>query len=54
MKCTYCSNELKKGTGTMFVYANGTINYFCSNRCYKSAIFTKRKLNPKVLRTAKK
>jgi ribosomal protein L24E len=54
MKCSYCSSEIRKGMGTMYVYTTGTINYFCSNRCYKAHIFTKRRRNPKILRTAKK
>ncbi|HVC58548.1 MAG TPA: hypothetical protein VND15_03685 [Candidatus Acidoferrales bacterium] len=54
MKCTYCLKELRKGTGTMFVHTTGTINYFCSNRCYKTQIFTKRKINPKLTRLVKK
>ncbi|MDE1810437.1 MAG: 50S ribosomal protein L24e [Candidatus Micrarchaeota archaeon] len=54
MKCNYCQKEIRKGTGTMFVYTTGAISYFCSNRCYKTTIFTKRKINPKLTRTAKK
>ncbi len=54
MKCTYCSSEVKKGTGIMYVHKIGTVNYFCSSRCYKSAILVKRKLNRKNIPTMKK
>lgn len=47
MKCTYCAKEIKKGTGMMYVFRIGTLNYFCSSRCYKSSIKMKRKINKK-------
>ena len=43
MKCSYCSEDLRTGTRTMFVHKNGKISYFCSNKCYRDAIITKRK-----------
>ncbi|MDE1871629.1 MAG: 50S ribosomal protein L24e [Candidatus Micrarchaeota archaeon] len=49
MKCTYCSREIPKGTGTMYVHKTGTLNYFCSNRCFKNSKM-KRKMNKKELR----
>ena len=54
MKCTYCTKEIKKGTGMVYVYKIGTLSYFCSNRCYKSAVFIKRRINPKLLKTGLK
>lgn len=50
MKCTFCTNEIKKGTGMMYVFKTGTINYFCSGRCYKNAIILHRKPNRKELK----
>ena len=50
MKCSYCSKEVSKGTGTMYVFKTGDINYFCSMRCYKNGIVLKRKLNKKLKR----
>lgn len=50
MKCTYCSREIPKGTGTMYVYKTGTVNYFCSRRCFRNAIVMKRKLNRKEIK----
>jgi len=49
MRCTYCSKELPKGAGTMFVFRTGKINYYCSSRCYKNGIIQKRKFNIKEL-----
>lgn len=50
VKCSVCLREIKKGTGTMFVYRTGDIKYFCSLRCRKNELILKRKLNPKELR----
>lgn len=52
MKCTYCAEEMRKGTGMMYVHRTGAINYFCSRRCYRASIFTHRKLNKKLTRTS--
>jgi large subunit ribosomal protein L24e len=53
MKCTYCTQEIAKGTGMMYVYKTGTLNYFCSRRCYKNGVVMKRKLNKKEIRVKK-
>lgn len=50
VKCTYCTREIPKGTGTMYVYKTGTINYFCSNRCFKNGVVMHRRLNKKELK----
>ncbi|MGC8670021.1 MAG: 50S ribosomal protein L24e [Candidatus Micrarchaeia archaeon] len=44
MKCSYCGNEIKKGTGIMYVFKDGRITYFCSSRCYKNGIKYGRKM----------
>jgi large subunit ribosomal protein L24e len=49
VKCSVCSKEIGKGTGMMYVHRTGHISYFCSNRCYRSAIVVKRKLNKKEI-----
>ena len=49
-KCSSCSSEIRKGTGMMYVFKTGEINYFCSTRCYKNKIILKRKLNKKELK----
>ena len=50
MKCSLCLREIKKGTGMMYVFRTGEINYFCSNRCYRNKIILKRQLNRKEMR----
>lgn len=35
MKCSYCTTEIEKGTGIMYVKRIGTVRYYCSQRCYK-------------------
>ncbi|MBI4151580.1 50S ribosomal protein L24e [Candidatus Woesearchaeota archaeon] len=41
--CAFCGEELEKGTGKMFVYANGKISFFCSRTCEKNTFKLKRK-----------
>ena len=33
MKCTFCGEDVKKGTGLLFVKADGTVHSFCSSKC---------------------
>ncbi len=47
MKCSYCSNDIRKGTGMMYVYNSGVIKYYCSARCYKNDAVLGRKFNRK-------
>ena len=42
-KCAFCGIEIPKGTGKMFVYANGKIIYFCKSKCEKNLMDLKRK-----------
>jgi large subunit ribosomal protein L24e len=35
MRCSYCQKEIEKGTGIMFVRKNGSVRYYCSNRCLR-------------------
>ncbi len=53
MKCSYCSKEIKKGTGILYVFKTGKVNYFCSNRCYVNSIVLRRKYNKKESLKAK-
>ncbi len=48
-KCAYCNTELKKGTGIMYVYRTGDISYYDQNKCFKSHIFLRRKINKKLV-----
>ncbi|HLC81713.1 MAG TPA: 50S ribosomal protein L24e [Candidatus Nanoarchaeia archaeon] len=42
-KCTFCGEQIEKGTGKMFVYISGKIANFCSNKCEKNLLKLKRK-----------
>ena len=41
-KCSFCGQDLKRGYGVMFVKNDGSIQYFCSSKCKKSALKLKR------------
>jgi large subunit ribosomal protein L24e len=36
--CSFCGREVQPATGTMFVKNDGTLNWFCSSKCRKSAL----------------
>jgi len=42
-KCTFCGNNIEKGTGKMLVKTDGKVFNFCSNKCEKNLIKLKRK-----------
>jgi large subunit ribosomal protein L24e len=42
-KCAFCGNQIEKGTGKMFVYVSGKVDYFCSRTCEKQLLKLKRK-----------
>ena len=41
--CSFCDNEIKKGTGKIFVKKDGKILNFCSMKCEKNTLKLKRK-----------
>lgn len=43
MKCSFCSNEIERGTGKMFVQNDARIFYFCSSKCQKGQFKLKHK-----------
>jgi large subunit ribosomal protein L24e len=45
--CSFCGNEMPRGTGKMYVKKDGKIFYFCSMKCEKNM----NKLGRKPLRT---
>ncbi len=47
MKCSYCSGEVPKGRGIMYVYKTGNVGYYCSSKCYKNGVVLKRKISSK-------
>ncbi len=53
MKCSYCSGDIRKGAGMMYVHNSGVIRYYCSSRCYKNDAVLGRTFNAKE-RKAKK
>ena len=36
MKCSFCGNFIKRGTGKIYVRKTGKILYFCSMKCEKN------------------
>lgn len=53
MKCSYCSSEIKKGRGLMYVYNTGAVKYYCSGRCFTNNVKLKRKFNTKEVKIKK-
>ena len=43
MECSFCSTEITKGTGKIFVKTDGKVLYFCSSKCEKNFLKLKRK-----------
>jgi large subunit ribosomal protein L24e len=42
-RCSFCGNDIKKGTGKIFVKKDGKILNFCSTKCEKNLLKLKRK-----------
>lgn len=40
--CSFCGNTIEPGTGKMFIRKDGTVFYFCSNKCHKNLLKLKR------------
>lgn len=36
--CTFCGNEIKKGTGKLYVKKDGKVLNFCGSKCEKNRI----------------
>jgi large subunit ribosomal protein L24e len=53
-KCNFCSRQIEKGTGKIFVKKDGKILHFCSNRCEKNMLKLKRKASNLRWITSKK
>ncbi|PIY60492.1 50S ribosomal protein L24e [Candidatus Woesearchaeota archaeon CG_4_10_14_0_8_um_filter_47_5] len=41
--CSFCGNNIERGTGLMFVRTTGKILYFCSSKCEKNMLKLGRK-----------
>jgi large subunit ribosomal protein L24e len=46
-KCTFCGNNIKKGTGMIYVKKDAKILNFCSKKCEKNLL----KLGRKPIKT---
>jgi len=42
MKCSFCNENIPKGTGFIFVRKDGRVLYFCSQKCKRNLINLKR------------
>ena len=38
MKCSFCSTNIEKGTGKIFIHSTGKISYYCSRKCEKNQL----------------
>ncbi|MCC7552667.1 50S ribosomal protein L24e [Candidatus Micrarchaeota archaeon] len=43
MKCSFCGEEIDRGTGFVYVKKDGKALQFCSQKCKKNLIILKRK-----------
>ena len=43
VKCSFCDQDIEKGTGKIFIKKDGKILHFCSGKCEKNMIKLKRK-----------
>lgn len=41
-ECSFCKTGIEAGTGKMYVKKDGSLLYFCSNRCEKNMMKLKR------------
>ncbi len=54
MRCSYCTREIEKGTGLMYVRKTGALKYYCSDRCYKFDVLQRRKQRGKEIKEVTK
>ena len=40
--CSFCSDNISKGTGHLYAKKDGTLYYFCSGKCRKNQLVLKR------------
>lgn len=50
-QCSFCGKEIPPATGIMYVRNDGSILWFCSNKCRKSMLKLRR--DPKKLKWTK-
>jgi large subunit ribosomal protein L24e len=55
MKCSFCENLIKTGTGKIYAKKDGKILYFCTMKCEKNMLKLRRKaVKLKWTRTSQK
>ena len=54
VKCSFCGEELKPGTGVMFAKNDNKIYWFCKKKCEKNMFVLKRKAKKQKWVTKKK
>lgn len=54
MKCSFCSSNIPKGTGKMFIRTNGEIFYFDRSKCEKNFLMGREKKKLKWTNPTKK
>jgi len=53
MKCSFCHQTIRLGTGLLYAKNDGKLFYFCSGKCQKNMINLKRKSVRWVKKTKK-
>ena len=53
MKCSFCGEQIREGTGKMFVKADGRIFHFCNSKCQKNWNMGRSGKNVKWTKTAR-
>ena len=43
MRCSFCKQNINRGTGKIYVQKTGKLLYFCSSKCEKNMLKLKRK-----------
>ena len=43
VKCSFCKQNINRGTGKIYVQKTGKMLYFCSSKCEKNMLKLKRK-----------
>jgi len=43
MRCSFCKQNINKGTGKIYVQKTGKLLHFCSSKCEKNMLKLKRK-----------
>lgn len=55
VRCTFCDDDIERGTGIMFIKKDGKILHLCSKKCERNMLVLKRKpINVKWVQKKKK